>query len=157
MKYHKFNKYEKKQQRQLKLQDALKGEGVYVYENNTKGDLDLPKPTASGKKTLKVGEQFQGDNYYMRYVPTMLRYIRCIVPAGPQPAPLPAAPLNEETIMNEQKLILDQPDRVTHKGKVEQVVPQPNQQLNEGQPKQQPTPEVLINEDPMEGVEIILG
>lgn len=163
MKYNKMNRFERKANQKLKLKEALQGEGVYVYENNTRGDLDLPKPTASGKKSLKVGEQFQGDNYYMRYVPTMLRYIRCIVPAG-QPeaaAALPAAPaqqLNEGTTMSEQKLILNQPDRVTNRGKVEHVVSQPQQQLNEGQPKKDaPTPEVLINEDPMDGVEIILG
>jgi hypothetical protein len=161
MKYNKMNRFEKKANRQQKMKDALHGEGLYVYENNTRGDLDLPKPTASGKKSLKVGEQFQGDNYYMRLVPTMLRYIRCIVPAGQQQAveqAAPAQPLNEGTTMSEKQLILNQPDRVTNKGKVEHVVNQPQQPLNEGQPtKSAPTPEVLINEDPMDGVEIILG
>jgi len=158
MKYNKMNRLEKKANQKLKRQESLHGEGVYVYENNTRGDLDLPKPTASGKKSLKVGEQFQGDNYYMRFVPTMLRYIRCIVPAGQQAAVEAAQPLNEGTTMSEQKLILNQPDRVTNRGKVENVVTQPQQPLNEGQPtKQAPAPEVLINEDPMDGVEIILG
>lgn len=148
MKYVKMNRLQKKANRQLKLKETLQGEGLYVYENNTKGDLNLPKPTASGKKNLRVGEQFQGDNYFMRYVPTMLRYIRCIVPAE-------QSAILEENTVSEEKLILDQPERITSEGQVEHVIKQPQTQINENQPAKKP--EVLINEDPMEGVEIILG
>ncbi len=152
MKYNKMNRYDRRANELQKRVDALHGEGLYVYENNTKGDLDLPKATASGKKSLKVGEQFQGDNYFMKLVPQMLRYIRCIVPAGQQPV----VELKENVMP--EKLILDQPDRVTHQGTVENVLVEPKQALNENQPKtNQPKPDVLLTEDPMEGVEIILN
>ena len=155
MKYNKMNRIEKKANLLAKREDAMRGSGVFVYENNTKGDLDLPKATNSGKKSLKQGEQFQGDSYYMRLVPTMLRYIRCIVPAE-QPPQADVIELKENVMA--EKLILDQPERVTQQGAVEQVVVEPKQKLNESQPKTQtPTKDVLLTEDPMEGVEIILN
>ena len=59
--------------------------------------------------------------------------------------------------MLEQKLILDQPDRVTQEGTVESVVPQPKQKKtkNESRTSKTPEPEVLLTEDPMSGVEIL--
>ena len=67
--------------------------------------------------------------------------------------------LKEET-MNNNKLLLDQPDTVTTNGKIERVVVQPNQMpLNDvtdpAAPKSKP--EVLLTEDPLDGMEIILG
>lgn len=147
-----MNRLEKKANAQLKRDDALHGEGLFVFQNNTKGTLDLPKATASGKKHLEQGEQFQGDNYFMRLVPTMLRYIREIVPAGGAKAAL--VELKENTMS--EKLILDQPDKVTNQGTVEHVLAEPKKQLNESQPKQ-PQLDVLLTEDPMDGVEIILN
>lgn len=152
MKPNKMNRIEKHANEKAKRDDALHGDGLFVFQNNTKGTLDLPKATASGKKRLEEGEQFQGDNYFMRLVPTMLRYIREIVPAGGPKAVIEL----KENIMPE-KLILDQPDRVTNQGTVENVVAEPKKQiLRENQPNQ-PRPDVLLTEDPMEGVEIILN
>lgn len=154
MKYNKMNRLEKKTNEKLKREDALHGDGLFVFQNNTKGTLDLPKATASGKKRLEEGEQFQGDSYFMRLVPTMLRYIREIVPAG-GPKNNALVELKENTMP--EKLILDQPDRVTNQGTVENVLAEPKKQpLNESQPKQ-PQPDVLLTEDPMDGVEIILN
>ena len=152
MKYNKMNRHEKKINSQKLRDEAMHGSGIYVYQNNTKGDLDLPKATKSGKKSLRVGEQFQGDNYYMRLVQTNeLRYIKCIVSADAE-----NTVLKEEVVSD--KLILNQPDRVTTQGKVEQVLVEPKQTLNENQPKSnKPKNDVLLTEDPMEGVEIILG
>lgn len=66
----------------------------------------------------------------------------------------------EEKAMNEQKLILDQPETVTTKGVVEHVVVEP---VSVAPPKKvvetkkiQGTEDVLLNEDPMAGIEIIL-
>ena len=148
-----MNRYERKVNEKLKREDALHGDGLFVFKNNTKGTLDLPKATASGKKHLAEGEEFQGDNYFMRLVPTMLRYIREIVPAG---GPKTALVELKENVMPE-KLILDQPDRVTNQGTVENVVAEPKKQpLHENQPNKQ-APDILLTEDPMEGVEIILN
>ncbi len=146
MKYRKFNRIEKKLDRRQKLQDAMKGEGLYVFENTTKSDLLLPKPLISGKRTVVAGEQFQGDSYYKSLLGSGLRLIRTITDAKMESAAV------------EQKLILDQPDRITHKGQVEHVVEQPTvKPLHEGQPHKEKQQDVLINEDPMSGIEIILN
>lgn len=70
---------------------------------------------------------------------------------------LEAAELERKSIMNEQKLILDQPETVTTKGVVEQVVVEPLKSLNEAKPAEASASDLaLINEDPMSGIEIIL-
>jgi hypothetical protein len=149
MKHKKLNKIQKKADRDRRVKEAMCGEGLFVYANNTKGDLYLPKPTNSGKRVVGVGEEFQGDSYYITLVKNnQLRLIRELV----------AVPQKGEP-MTEQKLILDQPDRVTNKGTVEQVIPAHKNQLNEGQPAKNPEPkqEVLLTEDPLDGVEILLN
>ena len=157
MKYTKFNRFERAEQRKLKIADSLRGEGVYVFENNTKGDLQLAKPPIKGG--MKIGNmtliprgpgkhaQFEGDSYFMSLVrDNTLRLIETLI-----------SPEEQRKNMQEQKLLLNQPDRVTAKGTVEHVVPpQSQQQLNEGLPVTK-NADVLINEDPMAGVEIILG
>jgi hypothetical protein len=148
MKYRKLNKIEEKQDRDRRIREAFHGEGLYVFENNTKADLFLPKPLASGKKVVAPGEQFQGDSYYNSLIGRGLRLIRAVV-----------EPVKEESTMSEeQKLILNQPDRITHQGQVEQVVKKPKKSkpLNEGNPHKEKPKDVLINEDPLSGVEIIL-
>jgi hypothetical protein len=64
----------------------------------------------------------------------------------------------EERKEEMDKLILDQPDCVTQKGKVEHVLVQPTKKpLNEVMPQDPSQPgDMLINEDPMDGVEIIM-
>jgi len=139
----KLSKVERIIEQKRKMELAFYGEGLYVYENNTKGELDLPKATKSGIKRLLPGQQFQGDNYFMKLVKSNeLRFIREIT-----------SPENERKTMEEKKLILDQPDKVTNLGKVEHVVAEePQQSLNEDSSEKS---EILINEDPMDGVEII--
>lgn len=144
----KVSRYEALNQRQEKLDRALKGEGLYVYRNrNKEADLDLPKPTKSGQVRVGPGEEWQGDNYFMHMVrsneATLVREIY--------------SP-DQERAMNEQKLLVDQPDTVTNEGTVEHVITQPGQApLNEGQPKEdEKQKDVLLNEDPLSGVDIIL-
>ena len=73
--------------------------------------------------------------------------------------------VNEETL-NEEKLILDQPERVTTEGVIEQVVKSPlaanNLAAKNGiKPakkklqEQKPDAGVLLVEDPLEGVQIL--
>ncbi len=139
MKYRKLNKYEKKREQVNQLEAALHGEGLYLYENHSPSDLTLPRPTKSGLRLVGAGKQFQGDNYFMQLVRSgHLRLIKEL-----------QSPEQERAIMAEQeeKLILDQPDTVTPKGKVEHVVDQePLQRLNEADSEEQP--EVLLNEQP---------
>lgn len=66
--------------------------------------------------------------------------------------------LEEEAMANEKQLLLDQPDCITHQGKVERVVVEPGQQaINDNVDPNQKKPDVLLTEDPLDGVEIILG
>jgi hypothetical protein len=155
MKYTKFNRYERAENRKLKIAESLKGEGVYVFENNTKGDLQLPKPPIKGgvrvgsMTLIPRGTRFEGDSYFLSMMRTNeLRLIETLITPEEQ---------RKLTMHQEQKLLLNQPDRVTDKGTVEQVIPAPQQTLNEGQPALKSNPEILINEDPMAGVEIVLG
>lgn len=150
-----LNRQQKREMQTLKLKNSLSGSGVYVYENNSDADLSLPKPTASGVRIVGPRKRFQGDSYFMSWVgPPMnlLKLVEVVVPQSPQKF------ANEETEM-ENKLILDQPDTVTQSGKVEYVVAGDPavKQLNDNVDPTKKVPEVLLTEDPLDGVEIILG
>ena len=148
---------------QERMEYHLHGEGLYVYRNNTKGTLELPKPTATGVKHVPAPDpargitgEWQGDNYYMGLVrKNVAKLIREIM-----------SPTQEKEIKmkqaQQQKLLLDQPDQVTSEGKVEHVVsenPLPAvsakkvKKVNESKP----AADKLLNEDPSEGVRIIQG
>jgi len=147
----KLSKYEAKEYRKKKLEHALHGEGLYVYRNASKADLLLPKPAKNGVKLVGPGKEFQGDSYFMEMVKTnAIRLVKTLI-----------TPEQERGLMAEEKLILDQPDTVTTQGKVEHVVTQTNPQVKPlteekgccGNCKE--NKEVLINEDPMDGVDIL--
>jgi len=148
-----LSRYEVKQLRHQKRKAALEGQGVYVFRNNTSGELFLPRPTKSGITRVPVNEEFQGDDYYMFMVRNNeLRLVRQIE-APPKPTVV-----NEQTenTMSEDKLITEQPPVVTNEGTVEFVEKpkNPQQKLNENQPAEQPQ-DILLNENPMDGIEII--
>lgn len=126
------------------------GKGYFLYENNTGGTLMLPKATASGVKQIEAVDpnrpgsgRFQGDDYFMSLVRNnMLRLIKTLR-------------TGEEEKMNEEKLILDQPDTITEAGQVEHVAaPKPKQPLHESEGEGE-GPVVLLNENPMDDVEIL--
>jgi hypothetical protein len=151
MKYRKFNRYEKKEVRAQMLENALHGEGMYLYRNNTNADLTLPRPTRSGIRSVGPGKEFQGDNYYMQLVKQgMLRLVKELQSPNQQN-------VNESEVKMQEKLILDQPDTVTEQGKVEHVVSKPAKKLNETQGEEGKQPEVLLNEGPVEGGFVIVG
>lgn len=140
MKYRKFNKYEKAQVRHDMIEQALHGEGLYLYENHTQADLTLPRPTKSGLRVIGAKRQFQGDNYFLQLVRQgHLRLIKELM-----------SPEQERAAMQQQeeKLILDQPATVTDKGTVEHVVDKGTklQRLNEGEGD--PQEDILLNEGP---------
>jgi hypothetical protein len=146
-------RYEALAQQRERLAYKTHGEGLYLYRNKSKdATLELPKPTATGQKVVGPLGEWQGDNYYMQLVKTNLAtLVREII----SPA--------EEKAMNEQKLILDQPDRVTSKGTVEHVLVEPNNAVAEPattkKTKKEHTKkkETLLNEAPVDGVEIVLS
>jgi len=144
-----FNKYQRRENHKKELAKNLHGEGTYIFENaSDKADLTLPRPTKSGVRRVGPKGRFQGDSYYFGMVRSNeLRLIDTIQ--------TPEA--EREANMQQQKLILDQPDIVKEEGRVEHVLPlKKKTPLHEGDGAKQPEPEVLISEDPMSGVEIIM-
>ena len=153
----KLNRFERRIEQKTKTANSIAGTGLFVYENNTNGHLTLPKATTSGQRVVGPKEQFQGDSYFMSLVKppnNLLKFVKTIVNEDQLPK---TTSLMETTDMNEQKLILDQPDRVTSEGTVEQIVSKkPVQKLNDAV-AEKTKQEVLLTEEPMDGVEIILG
>ena len=129
------------------------GKGYFLYENNTGGTLMLPKPTSSGIKQIEAPDprrpgsgRFQGDDYFMSLVRNnMLRLIKTL-----------RTPQQEAAMQDNEKLILDQPDTITEAGQIEHVAaPKLKKPLNEGDGEEGEGPVVLLNENPMDDVEIL--
>lgn len=143
----KLNRYERIAENKEKVKKAILGKGLYVYRNHTKGDLTLAKPDINGVKKIAPGCTFTGDDYFMFMVrktheATLVRTIE-------QP---------KEIVMEEKLLLVDQPDCITARGKVEHIVVQQKEKksLNEEAPEN--TEDILLNDDAvdMDGIEIIL-
>lgn len=146
------NRFQALARQKQEMEYKLKGEGLYVYRNASKiSTLDLPKPTATGKKVIQPLEVWEGDNYYMYMVKNNeARLVRTIITPEEE----------REKLMREQKLILDQPDVVTTEGVVERVVVELEKEelLTEEKPnKKTKKRDTLINESPVDGIEIING
>ena len=152
MKYKKTSKLDKwtlREMRRKKREEALKGEGEYLFVNNTRGDLTLEKNPIKGPNPVPAGRTFVGDSYFFRL--QKIGDVR-LVEIISEPSKERKEP------MADQKLILDQPDRFTNQGQTEHVAPKDVKPLNENQPpKDNKQEKKLITEDPMEGVEILLG
>lgn len=149
MKKIKLSKQQKREANRLKLKTNLSGSGVYIYENISGGDLCLIKPANNGIKNVNPQKRFESDSYYMKWVGPPLNLLRLVEIKELEKT-------GEVNMNNEEKLILDQPDTVTNKGKVEHVLVNPTQQLNDSIDNEE-KPNVLLNETPLDGVEIILG
>ena len=135
----KLSKHEKILLRKEKLKEAMRGEGRYIFQNNTSGELTLPKMPLEGKSlTVGVKQQFIGDSYFIQMVKTNeLRLIEILE--------------KEEPPM--EKLITEQPPVVTDAGKVEFVTSDSKKKkLNETDVKKD---DVLLTEDPMGGIVIV--
>lgn len=173
-----MNKYERMNAQQDRLAQSLAGTGKYIYQNNTKGSLDLPKPTSTGKKNIQPDEKFESDSYFLQWVKPPLNLLRLVetIPAIKPEVKTEvvgnAVKMNEilqkinEEISMEDKLILDQPDTVTQKGTVEHVVAKSNEHVVKSKSKKnlndsvtnsrnKQDPDVLLNESPLDGFEII--
>ena len=134
------NRAQKREENKQFLLKKLSGKGLYIYRNNTKGTLMLPKSSADGKKEIPANGTFRGDDYFMQYVKSHELILVEVLERS------------NETM---EKLILDQPDTVTERGKVEHVTPPEGKKLNEV-PEEEKQKEVLINDECLDGVEIIL-
>lgn len=152
MKHQKFNKYEKKEIRRENIAQAMSGAGVYIYQNSSSAsELSLPRPTKSGVRKVSAGGQFQGDDYYMQFVKTgILRLVEVLQTPEQE---------KEVQMLEEQKLLLDQPERVTNEGTVENVVAQKPavRKLNETGKAPQPQQDILLNESPDDDAFVIVA
>lgn len=155
-KYKKLNRAEKKALQKEKVANAYAGSGLFIFENNTNGELKLPKPAVDGRRSVGPNKQFQGDSFYHSWVKppmNLLKFIREIIPVEQEQN------IQESNQMTDQKLILDQPDQVTTEGTVEHVIEGGvGKTITDAtNPSDVPENEVLLNEDPLDGVEILMG
>jgi len=122
---------------------------TYIFENHRPVDFSLPKKSICGKKMIPHKGRFRGDEYFITFVKS--GDLRLVDTIHPKPQTL-----NENTGANMEKLILDQPERFTNEGKTENVVLRttPKQVLNDNNGNQT-APDVLLVENPMEGIDII--
>lgn len=151
-----LTKQEKREAQAEKVRQAFSGTGRFVYKNCTKGTLSLTKPAMNGSRQIPPGAEFEGDSYFMQFTKppeNVLAFIRVIESSTPAPSSV-CPPVLTEGVNMENKLILDQPNTVTANGTVEHVVA--SQTINEAIPDANKK-EVLLNETPLDGVEIIIN
>jgi hypothetical protein len=116
--------------RKAQIKESLKGEGMYIFENNTSGDLYLPRPTQTGRRLVPKGQQFVGDNYYFNMVKT--NELKLI-----------------QELQSQEKVITEQPPTITSQGVVENQHPNINEQASKTQQ------DILLTESPIDGIKII--
>ena len=140
----KQTKIERNQAKKEYIEYHQKGEGLYLFKNRSNiASLDLPKVSSDGKKWVGPNETWKGDNYFFKLMPKEAILLEVI-----------SEPKKENVMEN--KLLLDQPDQITQKGKVEHVVPESELTLNENPSVQQEEiKEKLLTEDPLAGVTIL--
>ena len=140
-------RYEKITNYKDKVKTYQEGKGSFIYQNNTSGTLILPKISAEGKSSVEKGENWSGDDYYMNMVSAGEALLVEVIQDKEQ---------KMENI-NEEKLILDQPETITEKGVVEQIVVSPLAKVKKAVSlTEEEIPEdILLNEDPLAGVEIL--
>lgn len=148
----KLNRYERIATHKAKMEYQTHGEGVYVFRNHTNGELMLPKPLAGGKTRVNKGEEFQGDSYFLSLVKcNMLTLVREI--QSPQAQRLD---IEKVKLMEQQKLLTEQPQIVTAHGKVEHVVTEQPKAAKKVIGEHKTGGPVLLNETGnLDGVEIM--
>jgi hypothetical protein len=140
----KTNRLERADQKRRAVAYHQAGTGMYLFKNRSSvASLELPKPSADGKKWVEPGQTWKGDSYFLSMVPREAVLVESLTEQH-----------KEEPKMQE-KLILDQPDQITSSGKVEHAVDQNELPINEVAPLESKAKERLITEDPLAGVTII--
>lgn len=130
-----------------KREEDYNDEVYYIFLNHRRAELKLPKKSICGKKAVQPGETFKGDEYFMAFA--KIGEVRLVETIHP-----PIKKLNESTGDKMEKLILDQPDSFTREGKTESVAkPTPVKVINDSNSNQDN--DVLLTENPMEGIEIL--
>jgi hypothetical protein len=140
----KSNRLERADQKRKAMEYHQAGTGMYVFRNRSSvASLELPKPSADGKRWIEPGQTWKGDSYYMSMVPREAILVESLGDTK-----------KEETKM-EERLILDQPEQITSAGKVEHEAADELPKVVESSPEECKSKERLITEDPLAGVTII--
>jgi hypothetical protein len=140
----KANRLERADQKRKAVAYHQAGTGMYLFKNRSSvASLELPKPSADGKRWVEPGQTWKGDSYFLGMVPGDAILVECLTEQKKEDGKMP------------EKLILDQPDQVTSAGKVEHSVVQEDLPINEVSPHEAKAKERLLTEDPLAGVTII--
>ena len=140
----KVSKIERTAEKKRIIEHRQQGEGLFLFRNrNSSASLELPKPARDGRRWVEPNGTWEGDDYFMSMVPREAVIVKSL------------SETNKEECKVEDKLILDQPDKVTNSGKVEHEVKQ-DLPVNEVAPNPEAKEkERLLTEDPLSGVTII--
>ena len=156
------SRVEKLADKKAVIEHRQKGTGHYVFRNKSdSATLLLAKPALNGSKHVAAGAEFEGDSYFMSLVPREAVLVKIVsVPEKNvrEQVEVETAEVKTEETMPKEKLLLDQPDQVTDQGKVEQVANTDDtvKPLHET-PQPEGDKEVLLTEDPLDGVKIIIN
>lgn len=152
-----MNKLERSAYDKSKKEFLQVGKGKYLYRNNTNATLILPKISIDNIKALEKNQTFIGDDYFMFMVKTNeLKIVKNLEEKEEVK--------KEDIEMEEKKLILDQPDQITTNGKLEHVVKEEGcnnccdkNSVKKENKNNEPKENVLINENPIDGIKIIMN
>lgn len=149
-----FTRAEKISSKRELIEHRQQGNGLFIFRNKSRNaTLRLPKPGTNGETWVDAynpkipgSGEWQGDSYFLSMIPTEAVLVKTL------------RSQDEDKKMNEEKLILDQPDMVTNKGKVEHVVANPRKVLTETPVEENAeVKDVLLTEDPLDGITILRG
>jgi hypothetical protein len=144
----KRNKKFNRENRKLKLQKSQSGRGLFLFKNNSRGSLQLPKISSDGKRWIEVNQTWEGDSFFLSMIPKEAILLKTIISPDDQE--------KEEKVSNE-KLLLDQPDQITEEGKIEHVVSVENKKINENKTSlKSKKSKKLLTEDPVGDLTIII-
>jgi hypothetical protein len=158
MKKNNTSKKEKAEIKKNNLTESQSGSGLFLFQNKSnQASLQLPKTSYDGKKWIEPNQTWQGDSFFFKLVPREAILVKTIISPDQQKKE------KENAIMNEEKLILDQPDQVTTEGKIEHLVSNDDVvEINENSKKKRKIKNEnssennkLLTEDPIAGVTII--
>ena len=159
------------------------GEGLFLYRNkSTTASIQLFKKSVEGKLWIEPGQTWTGDSSFLKMVPREASLVKTI--ENPQKnkqiikenveenteKKIESQKVNKEVTkkksrkknikeknMNEEKLLLDQPDQISTEGTLEHVVKPSTKQTKKVKKNEQNenTEDALLTEDPLSGVTII--
>ncbi len=144
----KRNKKFNRENRKLKLQKSQSGRGLFLFKNNSRGSLQLPKVSSDGKRWIEVNQTWEGDSFFLSMIPKEAILLKTIISPDDQ---------EEEEKVSNEKLLLDQPDQITEEGKIEHVVSVETKKINENKTSlKSKKSKKLLTEDPVGDLTIII-